>query len=129
MTRPRTFPAFVFGAALSVACGCGGSTSPGQPIVVEAPAPEALPGSETTPDPHGSEPETSTGTCEQDSDCVPAGCCHSRTCTPRAQAPDCSDVMCTQDCQFGTLDCGGSCVCTDGRCDARLSEAPAIAAE
>jgi hypothetical protein len=62
--------------------------------------------------------------CESDADCVPAGCCHAAACVAQANAPTCLDVMCTQECRYGTLDCGGSCLCHEGRCAARLSEAP-----
>ena len=63
--------------------------------------------------------------CEPDDDCVPAECCHAAACVAAANAPDCTDVMCTMDCQYGTLDCGGRCLCHEGRCAARLSEPPA----
>ncbi len=62
--------------------------------------------------------------CETDADCVPAGCCHAAACVGTANAPDCTDMMCTQECRYGTLDCGGRCLCHEGRCAARLSEAP-----
>lgn len=66
--------------------------------------------------------------CESDADCVKATCCHATACVAAANAPDCSDAMCTADCQFGTTDCGGGCLCHEGRCAARLSEEPEIAA-
>ena len=57
--------------------------------------------------------------CVTDADCVKASCCHADSCVPVGQAPDCSDVFCTQDCQPGTLDCGqGSCLCQNGKCAA-----------
>ena len=56
---------------------------------------------------------------------MPAECCHAAACVAAANAPDCTDVMCTMDCQYGTLDCGGRCLCHEGRCAARLSEPPA----
>ncbi len=62
--------------------------------------------------------------CETDADCVPAACCHAAACVAAANAPSCEDAMCTMDCQFGTLDCGGRCLCHEGRCAARLSEMP-----
>ena len=58
--------------------------------------------------------------CERDADCVPAGCCHADACVSASQAPECKDVMCTADCRAGTLDCGGGCLCQEGRCAARL---------
>ena len=66
--------------------------------------------------------------CQSDADCVKASCCHAAACVHRDNAPDCSETMCTADCQFGTTDCGGGCLCHEGRCAARLSEAPDIAA-
>ncbi len=58
--------------------------------------------------------------CETDADCVPASCCHASACTNRAQAPSCEQVMCTAECRGGTIDCGGGCLCVEGRCAARL---------
>lgn len=61
--------------------------------------------------------------CEADVDCVPAQCCHPTSCVPAAQAPDCSDIACTQDCQAGTMDCGqGHCACADGTCTAVIED-------
>ena len=55
--------------------------------------------------------------CSSDADCVPATCCHPDACTARTSAPQCSGVMCTQQCAPGTLDCGQArCVCLGGRC-------------
>ena len=63
--------------------------------------------------PGGSSPPS----CVTDADCVPVACCHADACTPRANAPRCSDVVCTQHCIAGTLDCGAAqCVCLGGRC-------------
>ncbi|GEM_PF-2026235 len=59
----------------------------------------------------------SPGYCVAASDCVPAQCCHPTGCTDRANAPDCSDAMCTQECVPGTMDCGqGSCSCINNEC-------------
>ncbi len=53
--------------------------------------------------------------------CVPSSCCHSTSCIPPGQAPDCSNIMCTQECVPGTLDCGqGSCAYVGGKCEAVL---------
>ncbi|HJL24867.1 MAG TPA: hypothetical protein RMH80_21690, partial [Polyangiaceae bacterium LLY-WYZ-15_(1-7)] len=60
--------------------------------------------------------------CETDADCVPAECCHASACTAAGAAPSCDDVACTADCQEGTLDCGGRCLCLQGRCAAYLSQ-------
>lgn len=58
--------------------------------------------------------------CARDADCVPATCCHPTTCAPFARAPDCTTMMCTQNCAPGTLDCGqGRCGCVAGRCAAQ----------
>lgn len=60
--------------------------------------------------------------CTSDADCVPAQCCHPTSCTSPAQAPDCSDVACTEECRAGTLDCGGRCLCVDGTCTAKFAD-------
>ncbi|AKT37219.1 hypothetical protein [Chondromyces crocatus] len=65
---------------------------------------------------NGSEP------CQSDADCVPASCCHPTACVAKASAPECGDIMCTQECRKGTLDCGGACLCVDGKCAARLND-------
>ena len=58
--------------------------------------------------------------CSADSDCVPALCCLADSCTPRANALDCSNAICTLDCKPGTLDCGqGRCACVSGKCAVR----------
>lgn len=54
--------------------------------------------------------------CSTDADCVPDACCHATGCVHKSQAPLCDAVMCTMNCEPGTLDCGGSCVCQDGEC-------------
>jgi len=55
--------------------------------------------------------------CNADSDCVPATCCHPDSCVSSANAPKCEGIMCTQECQEGTMDCGqGSCSCNAGKC-------------
>ena len=54
--------------------------------------------------------------CVDDSDCVFESCCHPTECTLIDFAPDCSDIFCTEECASGTLDCGGSCACIDGKC-------------
>jgi hypothetical protein len=61
--------------------------------------------------------------CNSNDDCVPAQCCHATSCVPRSQAPDCSDVVCTQECQPGTIDCGaGSCGCVNSTCQVIWNE-------
>ncbi len=55
--------------------------------------------------------------CGSDDYCVPTQCCHPTSCVPMSQAPDCSGLMCSQECVPGTMDCGqGLCVCVDGEC-------------
>lgn len=57
--------------------------------------------------------------CSKDPDCVPASCCHSDTCVPVGEAPNCEGIMCTMECRLGTLDCGqGSCKCINKKCTA-----------
>ena len=67
-----------------------------------------------------------TDACTTDADCVPGGCCHATSCVARANAPACGESVCTADCRFGTLDCGGGCLCHQGYCAAQLSQAPNI---
>lgn len=62
--------------------------------------------------------------CSQDSDCIPAGCCHSIGCVPQNMASKCEGILCTQVCSPGTLDCGqGSCGCVNGKCNAVFNKA------
>jgi len=62
------------------------------------------------------------GECAGDSECVPATCCHPKECVPKSQAPDCSDIFCSQECVPGTMDCGqGSCKCVEGKCNAMIN--------
>lgn len=77
-----------------------------------------------------SEPDLVVGedACTTDADCVPADCCHAAACVAVANAPSCGDAMCTMDCRFGTIDCGGGCLCHEGRCAARLMRVPDLQA-
>lgn len=59
--------------------------------------------------------------CSADEDCVKASCCHATSCVAREKAPNCSGIACTFDCKPNTLDCGGSCKCTSGKCSASIS--------
>ena len=54
--------------------------------------------------------------CDQDSDCVPAQCCHAADCIIKEKRADCSKSFCTEECRPGTMDCGGSCACISNRC-------------
>jgi len=57
--------------------------------------------------------------CTQDSDCVQAQCCHATSCVAKENAPDCTGIFCTQECQPDTLDCQqGACQCIDNKCEA-----------
>ncbi|MEK6903516.1 MAG: hypothetical protein AABW64_02620 [Nanoarchaeota archaeon] len=57
-----------------------------------------------------------TTSCNNDSDCVPAQCCHPTSVVNKQYAPDCTAVLCDQSCE-GTLDCGkGKPVCKDRIC-------------
>jgi len=57
--------------------------------------------------------------CGSDSDCVKDACCHASGCVSKENAPACKDIMCTQECVPGTLDCGqGSCKCINNKCEA-----------
>ncbi|MGF1466183.1 MAG: hypothetical protein ACFCGT_08610 [Sandaracinaceae bacterium] len=66
--------------------------------------------------------------CATDADCVPAQCCHAAACVSAERAPACGDAICTMECRSRTMDCGGGCVCHEGRCAARLTvlEAPQV---
>jgi hypothetical protein len=63
--------------------------------------------------------------CETDADCIKDACCHPKACVAVAKEPECDDVACTLDCQAGTMDCYGGCLCQDGKCAARLWMGPA----
>ena len=61
--------------------------------------------------------------CAVDSDCVPSTCCHAAQCSPILAAPNCSEIMCTEECVSNTLDCGqGNCICQKGMCKATLKK-------
>lgn len=65
--------------------------------------------------------------CSQDSDCVPALCCHASECVAAGNAPDCSDVACTASCE-SILDCGqGYCSCNAGKCEASTEKQSQLA--
>jgi hypothetical protein len=55
--------------------------------------------------------------CSVDTDCIPAGCCHSNDTVNLKFAPDCSSIMCTMECVPNTLDCGqGEVKCVEREC-------------
>jgi len=53
--------------------------------------------------------------CTNDSQCVPAQCCHPTSCINAAYKEVCTE-LCTLECK-GPIDCGaGHCACVDGTC-------------
>lgn len=65
----------------------------------------------------GGEQEGGGAACQSDADCVAAQCCHPSSCVLASAAPECSDTMCTEVCEGGTMDCGqGHCACQAGTC-------------
>jgi len=49
--------------------------------------------------------------------CVADSCCHTSDCVWKDEAPDCSDIDCTANCEPGTMDCGaGHCEVVEGEC-------------
>lgn len=123
--------AFVLlGALAIVACDRGQATPPEQPsidapVVVESPgaapepAPEPPPVADEAP-PGRIEIVATDVTCQQDSDCVKATCCHATTCIAASARPDCTSAACTADCRAGTMDCNGGCLCQAGKCASKL---------
>lgn len=111
--------------AMVVTAGCGSADDDRTtaPIVLPEPEPEQA---EPAGEPSGDEPALVIGedACTTDADCAPAECCHAAACVGRANAPACGDAMCTMECRYGTMDCGGGCLCHEGRCAARLSPPP-----
>ena len=107
---PRSFAAFpALFALLTTACG---------PTTPEAARPAADSATPTpTPTASAAEPPSappgelvmSHDACKSDADCVPASCCHASACMSAGKAKPCN-MMCTQSCEPGTLDCGGSCL-------------------
>lgn len=123
-------------AALVLGAGCkpdpagapAEGAESGQPALPEQPgrgddaAPDDPPAEATEPP---TEARPTDIPCESDADCVPDDCCHAKSCVAAANAPDCAEVMCTMDCQAGTMDCGGGCACTEGKCVAHVVAADA----
>ncbi|KIG15125.1 hypothetical protein DB30_06033 [Enhygromyxa salina] len=108
MLVPRLIPLCLLSFTL-VACG-------GQNKANDMGGPADELGDPVEPEP-APEPEPDGDVCSVDADCVPAQCCHPTTCVPASQAPDCSEVACTEECQGGTMDCGqGHCSCDAGGC-------------
>jgi len=58
------------------------------------------------------------GNKDKENVCVPATCCHPTECVLIDQRPDCSGIMCTEECRPDTLDCGqASCEFINGNCE------------
>ena len=80
-----------------------------------APAGTATP-TQSAPTPEVATAPADSRGCATVEDCVPAQCCHPSSCTGKATAPPCGNVMCTMSCE-GPIDCGaGSCGCVNGKC-------------
>ena len=61
--------------------------------------------------------------CKVDADCQPSSCCHATHCVAaHAQKDSCENTMCSAHCLPFTLDCGGTCKCTNGKCGAILRQ-------
>jgi len=55
--------------------------------------------------------------------CVPASCCHSKSCVWESERPDCGERFCTMSCEPETMDCGqGHCEVVDGSCEVVWNE-------
>jgi len=68
------------------------------------------------------EKKDSTTVCVQDSDCLPASCCHATDAVNQQSAPDCSKIFCTEECVPQTMDCGqGEVKCVNNQCMAVIS--------
>jgi hypothetical protein len=133
-SRPNSAPALALSLSMAVAalgaCAQGGPGAE-EPVVVDTSGGER--GGRENQGEAGEPGEAplvvGSDACTTDADCVPAACCHATACVGRASAPACGDAMCTMDCQFGTIDCGGGCLCHQGRCAARLMPTPDLPAE
>jgi len=59
--------------------------------------------------------------CKVDADCVKDVCCHASDAVNKDYAPNCGGLLCTQECQPNTLDCGqGKISCDEGQCVATI---------
>ncbi|MFW6051179.1 MAG: hypothetical protein ACODAU_08390 [Myxococcota bacterium] len=117
--------ALLLAACASETNGPGPSESPSQQVT--SPSGDASDEASTPPsDGEAAQPSgdrvVGDAPCETDADCVPASCCHASACVAADDAPDCDGVFCTQECRGGTIDCGGGCVCDEGRCTAELND-------
>lgn len=62
------------------------------------------------------------GACNVDADCVPAECCHPKTCAAAGMAPRCEGIGCAQNVVPGTIGHGARCACIRGRCGAMVRD-------
>ena len=109
--------ALFFAMACGSACGGGASEADNESVTTEKPDND-----EPTKEDAVAKGEASKK-CESDADCIPSQCCHAPACVAKADAPKCEEIMCTDDCQEGTMDCGaGSCSCVEGTCEVKWKE-------
>ena len=60
--------------------------------------------------------------CTTNDECVAATCCHAIDSVNSEFAPECSDTLCTAQCEPQTLDCGaGETTCVHGACQVVLN--------
>ncbi len=61
--------------------------------------------------------------CTQDTDCVPATCCHAADSVNKEHGPNCVGQLCTLDCEPNTIDCGqGKIKCVENQCKVELKK-------
>jgi len=61
--------------------------------------------------------------CSVDKDCVPATCCHASEAVNKENALKCGGMLCSAECEPGTIDCGqGEVKCVSGKCEVVLKE-------
>ena len=58
--------------------------------------------------------------CNSNSDCIPATCCHPKICVNKAYAPNCKNAICTTMMVPNTLDYG-KCECINNACEAVIN--------
>ncbi len=130
--RPSDFLARALALLLLVAA-CGGgeegetasaTESAASGDETEAPVIVPEPGEDEAPEDDGTSLVVGEDPCESDADCAPAACCHAASCVAAGAAPSCEETMCTMECRGGTMDCGGDCLCHEGRCAARVIQPP-----
>lgn len=134
MVRTTSLGAALVLSLVLAACGSRESEDRGQAEVQPTNGSETQsPPPETTEGERASEGEGAVvvgdDPCSTDADCMPAACCHASACVAVANAPSCGDAMCTMECRVGSIDCGGGCLCQEGRCAARLMPVPATLQE